>query len=147
NGLLLPVKITNQSSHEITVKLAYEKGEIWPAFYASVTPERATPTKPFRPIFLFGERPDKGRDEATLAKGKSLDLELRMDLAADRNGFVNPPLEPLLPGNYKLRLLLVFEADGTPQYVASTGKTVELPAAPKEVVNGMSARIVVKSEL
>ncbi len=70
-----------------------------------------------------------------------------MDLAADSNGFVNPPLDPLLPGNYKLRLLLVFEADGTLQYVTSASRTVELAAAPKEVVNGLSAKITIKSDL
>ncbi len=146
-GLLLPVKITNHSSRDILVKLAHEKGTVWPSIYASVTPEQAASAKPFRPIFLFGQAPDKARDEATIPKGKSLDLELRMDLAADSTGFVNPPLEPLLPGTYKLRLLLVFEAGGTLQYVASAAKTVELMAAPKEVVNGLSARVVIKSPL
>ena len=63
----------------------------------------------------------------------ALSRQVRAVLATSAGQRVHPgsvPAAPLMPsaGTYRVRLLLVFEADGRSQYVINSPVTVELPA-------------------
>src|SRR5262245_35701276 len=126
HGLVLQLKITNTSANEIKTTLAHEwHGGEWPltALYASATPEKDKHPKPFTPVYLAGEDPDAAR-AVTLAPGKAIDLELRMDWPGTGSQIAVPLIEA--PGKYVIRFALVFEVSGRQEYIASAPKVVEL---------------------
>ena len=126
HGLVLRLKITNDSANEIKTTLAHEwHGGEWPptALYASATPEKDKDSKPFTPVYLAGEDQNAAR-AITLAAGKAIDLELRMDWPGTGSQFAVRLLEA--PGKYVIRFVLVFEVSGRQQYIVTAPKVVEL---------------------
>jgi RNA polymerase sigma factor (sigma-70 family) len=133
-ALLLPAKITNQSTKAITTKLAHEwHGGEWPPtdLYASVTEEGEASATAFRPVYQVGERAGKANEAVTIAPEKSIEVELRMDWPGTGSVMAIPLMKASEQGKYKVRLLLVFEADGKQQYVVGAETVVELPAQTK----------------
>jgi hypothetical protein len=130
NGLVLPVTITNRSSQDVVTRPAHEwHGGEWPPtdLYASVTPARAKEPTPFAPAFLAGED-DKATPGTTIAAGKSVTVELRMDWPGTGSQPAVPFMARSASGSYKVRVLLVFEVQQGRQFVAGPEKDVELPA-------------------
>ena len=129
-GLVLPVTITNRSSEEVVATLTHEwHGGEWPPcdVYASVTPAGATKLAPFAPAFVVGEKLEAA-EPTTLAPGQSVTADLRMDWPGTGSQPATPFMEASVPGRYRVRLLLVFEAKERRQFVASGEKPVESPA-------------------
>jgi uncharacterized protein (TIGR03067 family) len=134
-GLLLPAKITNQSTHAIKTKLAHEwHGGEWPPtdLYASVTKQSEASATAFRPVFQFGERAGKATEAVTIAPEKSIEVKLRMDWPGTGSVMAIPLMKASEQGKYKVRLLLVFEADRKQQFVVGAETVVELPPPAKE---------------
>ncbi len=127
-SLVLPLKITNASTDEITTTLAHEwRGGEWPltGLYASVTPEKDEESKSFTPVYLVGEDPDAAR-AVILSGGKAIDLNLRMDWPGTGSVRAIPLIQA--PGKYMIRFVLVFELSGKQQYIATASKVVEFLA-------------------
>jgi hypothetical protein len=126
--LTLSVKIANESADEIMATLAHEwHGGEWPptCLYASVTPADEKKVQPFVPAYRLGEDPAAAREFA-VAADKDISLDVRMDWP----GTGSQPGTPLMKSGrkYKVRLLLVFKADGLEQYAASSPTEVEAPS-------------------
>src|SRR5262249_43705544 len=126
--LVLALKVINASSDTIKTTMTYE----WPggelpltALYASVTPEKDKKPRAFAPVYRVAEDLDTGRS-VTLAAGKAIDLELRMDYPGTGSVIAVPLIEA--PGKYTVRFILVFEVSGKQQYVVTTAKVVEFLA-------------------
>ena len=127
-GLVLALKITNASSDDIKTALAHEwHGGEWPltSIYASATPDKGKEARAFTPVYLGGEDQDAA-PSITLAAGKALDLELRMDWPGTGSVQGVPLIKA--PGKYTVQFVLVFEVAGKEQYVITTAKVVELLA-------------------
>lgn len=124
-GLVLGVRVTNASASEITTTLAREwHGGEWPmtALYASVTPAKAKEPRGFMPVYLVG--PDqKAPRVVTLAAGKSVELKLRMDWPGTGSVIAVPLITE--PGEHVVRFVLVFEAAGKRQYVATAPQVIQ----------------------
>jgi uncharacterized protein (TIGR03067 family) len=127
--LVLPVTITNRSTQALVARLQHEwHGGIPPStdLYAVVRPAKAKSETAFAPVYLLGERPEESGKKANLAPGASTTIDLRMDWPGTGSVIVEPLMKA--PGSYRVQLLLVFEAAGARQYVASREATVTLPA-------------------
>jgi len=127
-GLVLSLKITNASSDDVKTSLAHEwHGGEWPptSLYAISTPEKGKKVRAFMPVYLAGEDPQVARS-VTIAPGKSIDVELRMDWPGTGSVIGIPLVEA--SGKYTVQFALVFEVGGKQQYVSSTAKVVELLA-------------------
>jgi hypothetical protein len=79
--------------------------------------------RPFEPVYLAGEN-QEAPQSVSLAAGKSKEVNLRMDWPGTGCVIAVPLIKT--PGKYVVRLVLVFEAAGKQQYVASPPKVVEL---------------------
>jgi RNA polymerase sigma factor (sigma-70 family) len=133
-GLVLPVTITNHAAVPITTRPAHEwHGGLWPPtdLYAAVTPGKSAQKGRFEPVFRFGESSDRTKP-VTIAPGKSVEFELRMDWPGTGSVPAAPLIEPNDPGTYRVFFLLAFEAEGVRQFVTSTANTVELPPPPPD---------------
>jgi RNA polymerase sigma-70 factor (ECF subfamily) len=132
-GLTLRLKITNDSAKDLEAVLAPEwHGGLWPTtgLSASVTPAKANHVRPFHPLFLAGERDGKAAGKTTIAAGKSVEVETRVDWPGTGSVPTEPLIHPGQPGTYLVRVVLVFEAGGFEQFVTSAVTVVELlPAA------------------
>jgi RNA polymerase sigma factor (sigma-70 family) len=126
--LVLALKVTNASPQDIGTTLAHEwDGGLPPrtALYASVTPEKEKEPRAFAPVCLAGKG-DAAKKDVTLAAGKAMDLDLRMDWPGTGSVIAVPLIQK--PGKYVVRVALVFEAGGKRQYAVSTPTEVEYKA-------------------
>jgi hypothetical protein len=128
-GLVLPVTIFNDAARDITTKLAHEwHGGSWPStdLAASVTPKTTPKAVPFHPAFLIGEQ-DKLTEKTIVPAKKSVTVEVRMDWPGTGSDPTEPFMSPKASGRYRVRLMLMFEADQQRQFIASPEQMVELP--------------------
>ncbi|HEX5102687.1 MAG TPA: hypothetical protein VFV87_02685 [Pirellulaceae bacterium] len=127
-GLVLPLTISNASDKTIKTRLAHEwHGGEWPptSLFASVTPTDDKRPKPFVPVYLAGEDQAVPR-QVSLAAGKSIDIELRMDWPGTGSVKGDPLMSK--PGKYVAKFALVFEVDGKQQHALSAPIEVEYKA-------------------
>lgn len=125
DGLILSVKIVNQSSKEITTRLVHETqlGDWLPTdLYASVTPVRSKKPALFEPVYFKGDQQEDF--DSTVAPGKSVTVELRMDWPGTES-MRRSPFMTIYQKGYKVRLLMVFDAGRKArEYAASTAARV-----------------------
>jgi hypothetical protein len=124
--LALPIKLRSEARGEVKTVLAREwHGGEWPAtnLFASVTPAGEKKDRAFVPVYLAGE--DPGVPPLTVVKaGETLEVKVRVDWPGTGSVKTSPLIEK--PGEYRVEILLVFEADGKRQYVRGPATTVYL---------------------
>jgi hypothetical protein len=89
--------------------------------------EGAAKAVPFQAAFLIGEYPGKMTEKTMIPAGKSVTVNVRMDWRGTGSNPTEPFMNPLQSGQYRLRLPLVFEAEKTRQFIASSEQVVESP--------------------
>lgn len=127
-GLILPVKIVNHSTQEITARLAHEwHGGEWPAtdLYASATAVTAKQAKSLEPVYLKGEKQEATK-QTRIAPGKSITIELRMDWPGTGSVKATPLLSST-QSEAHVRVLMVSDAGGNArEYAASATQYVKI---------------------
>lgn len=125
--LVLTVRIRNESTEEVETRLAQEwHGGEWPPtdLFASATPKGKKATAPFVPVYLAGEDATATRVR-TLSAGETIEVKLRVDWPGTGSVQAAPLLQS--PGEYQVRLILVFRVGDKKQYASGAVVTVRVP--------------------
>ena len=116
--LVLPLEIANSSAVQVKTSIAHEwHGGEWARsdlYAAAIVPESNQPV--FTPLFLAGEKWET-TEPTVIEPNQSVRLTARMDWPG--TGSVRGRLLVVRPGVYKIRFVLVFEAEGKKQFVES----------------------------
>lgn len=117
--LVLPVQITNRSSVPIKMTIAHEwYGGEWPPtdLYVSMLRPGGKSLPTFTPVFLAGEK-NEATKPTVIEPGKSVSLSPRLDWPG--TGSVKGGKILTGGGTYRMKVVLVFEAEGKKQFIES----------------------------
>jgi hypothetical protein len=128
----LRVVLGNYSDGPIQVSAAHEwHGGIWNLtdVYALVSPSDAKLTRRFHPVYVAGESQEITKP-TIIASKKSVPFVFRMDWPGTGSCPTSPLMVPAKSNEYKVKFLILFEAQGLRQYVISPETTVKLKQNP-----------------
>jgi hypothetical protein len=129
----LPVVIENKSSSAITTTIDHEwYGGLWPPtdLYLAVKVEREGFSWREAPGYLIGEL---GSITAPILirPGESAALDIRLNWPGTGSIRADPLIRETKPGQYTVKLLLLFKAEGSQEFVETPEMKVGLSNAPR----------------